>query len=495
MATLAAQARAVPRPALWPLAAACAMALQALLVLTHQPWMDEWQALQVALGTPDLASLLNILHYEGHPPLWYLLLRGAALVVPGPWVLPAVLLPIALATQGLVLRLPMLPRWERLALALNATLLIEAGSISRSFSLGALLLILAFTSERRATRWIAIALLPMADFLFGLLSIIAIAREWREDGRLWKPGLLLWGTLSLLAALSVVPAADMAPAMPPDDMLLQTVRFIVGLAPQLVPVQMIGPHLVWGGTWHPLELAGIGGPLFLLFGAFLLRDVPFERALFLAFAAICFAISLFLYWLSPRHLALIGMLLVLLRIRAGYPPARQRALWRAWLAAGAAGGLLGAALVLVQPFDSGRAMSREIARRHLEGDDIVGWQSATVQGIAVPLGREFTSLSRGCTEGFHLWDRHRGPEGRDGLHRALADYAARNGHFYLVTDLGIETGKVAVPMRQLAFVAHGYDGYDYHLYELAWDRPRRVPLPRPCAPTRIPAARWYGDYR
>jgi hypothetical protein len=55
------------------------MALQ----IWHIHWFDKWQALLIAVQSPDIAELLENLRYEGHPPLWHLLLRGIA--SPLPW--------------------------------------------------------------------------------------------------------------------------------------------------------------------------------------------------------------------------------------------------------------------------------------------------------------------------------------------------------------------------------------------------------------------------
>ena len=68
--------------AVWLTAVFTVIALQAALVLNHRAWLDEWQALQLSLQSPGLAALLDNLRYEGHPPLWYLLLRGASAILP-----------------------------------------------------------------------------------------------------------------------------------------------------------------------------------------------------------------------------------------------------------------------------------------------------------------------------------------------------------------------------------------------------------------------------
>ena len=85
------------RPRNWIACALAVLILQTALVLTHQPWLDEWQALQISLQSPTITALLENLRYEGHPPLWYLILRAAGGVISPYWVLTVVQLPVALA--------------------------------------------------------------------------------------------------------------------------------------------------------------------------------------------------------------------------------------------------------------------------------------------------------------------------------------------------------------------------------------------------------------
>src|ERR1700739_2024372 len=51
--------------------------LVGLQIARHVMWRDEVRALTIALNGDDLIAMLRGLHGEGHPALWYLLLRGA----------------------------------------------------------------------------------------------------------------------------------------------------------------------------------------------------------------------------------------------------------------------------------------------------------------------------------------------------------------------------------------------------------------------------------
>ena len=81
--------RRLAGPIGWPAACAAVFALQAALILTHTPWLDEIQAVQLAIEAPDVPTLLAWLRYEGHPPLWYFILRGLGYLMDPLATLPA----------------------------------------------------------------------------------------------------------------------------------------------------------------------------------------------------------------------------------------------------------------------------------------------------------------------------------------------------------------------------------------------------------------------
>jgi hypothetical protein len=69
------------RPRLWLAAEISVVLTYAALVFTgawaHEPWFDEAQSWLLARDLAPLDLIVHHLRYEGHPPLWYLLLRGA----------------------------------------------------------------------------------------------------------------------------------------------------------------------------------------------------------------------------------------------------------------------------------------------------------------------------------------------------------------------------------------------------------------------------------
>ena len=64
------------------------LALVLWLVSGHAFWRDEVRAFSLALSGSNLVEMLRAVHGEGHPALWYLILRGAHDVFPYREVLP-----------------------------------------------------------------------------------------------------------------------------------------------------------------------------------------------------------------------------------------------------------------------------------------------------------------------------------------------------------------------------------------------------------------------
>jgi len=121
------------------------------LAWTHLVWRDEVKALSIALQGDSVFAMVKELRWEGHPALWYLLLRSAHTLVPRPEVLQLVSIVVAaLAVLILVLRAPFsLPL---LALILTARFsMYEYSVMARNYGISMLLLFLfaAFYERHR----------------------------------------------------------------------------------------------------------------------------------------------------------------------------------------------------------------------------------------------------------------------------------------------------------------------------------------------------------
>src|SRR5512138_599782 len=81
---------------LW-IALAGYIALLVVLSLHHEMWRDEVRALSVATSG-SWGEMFAALHHEGHPSLWYMILRIINSIVGASVVLPVVAMVIATVT-------------------------------------------------------------------------------------------------------------------------------------------------------------------------------------------------------------------------------------------------------------------------------------------------------------------------------------------------------------------------------------------------------------
>ena len=114
----------------------------------HALWRDEVRALSKALNG-SIPAMLKGLPPEGHPALWYLLLRGAHAVVPAPEIVQVLAFLIAAASALLVVCWSPFP-WELQALLLAGNaLLFEYSVMARNYGISMLLLFLLAVLYRR----------------------------------------------------------------------------------------------------------------------------------------------------------------------------------------------------------------------------------------------------------------------------------------------------------------------------------------------------------
>jgi hypothetical protein len=73
-------------------------------------WRDEVRALSFAIQGEDWIAMLRTLHGEGHPALWYLLLRVVHRIAGRPEVLPVLALAIAAVAGCLIVWRSPFPR-------------------------------------------------------------------------------------------------------------------------------------------------------------------------------------------------------------------------------------------------------------------------------------------------------------------------------------------------------------------------------------------------
>ena len=140
--------------------------LVGLLLLQHVFWRDEVRALSLALQGDTVVDMLRAIHGEGHPAVWYLLLRGVHTLLPTPAVLPLVSVAIALAAALLLAwRSPF--SWFVVAALLFGRLgLYEYSVMARNYGISMLLMFLfatLYTQHRDRSIALGLVLLVLAN--------------------------------------------------------------------------------------------------------------------------------------------------------------------------------------------------------------------------------------------------------------------------------------------------------------------------------------------
>jgi hypothetical protein len=480
--------RMLTRPAAWSLAIASVLIFQALLIATHRPWLDEVQAVQIAVQAPDLPTLLQWLRYEGHPPLWYLLLRGLSYLVDPLWALPLAAALCALAAQSAILFASPFTRAERLLIATSEFVLFEHLTISRSLGLGAAALFVAMALWRRRTGWIAIAVLPMCDFLFGVMSLFLVVLKLRGRS-LWWPGMVMWAISGAIAAWSVIPAPDAVPAILSRSLVGDIGFWTATMGNLLVPWQ--GPLIPRWNSYPFFPVAACGWVAFIWFAWVQTDRDKVHRLLLMGLIALTFVFSLAVYRLSARHLMIIALALILLTWRLRSHGDRPRAGFRLWLMAASLCGIATGALNLVWPFNRSPEVAERIAELGLTHEHWVVFPENRAQVVSALTGIEFEQAEQRCRQSFIRWDHATAIETKAHFRNLLRREAREHGRGYLLSDEPFNNLPGGV-LDLIDVVRGGYDGQDYYLYVIGRDQPKRnVSLP-PCVPDKRPFARLRG---
>ena len=454
---------------LWAAAISCIAVLQAALIATHWPWSDEWQALLIARDTPTIASMLEQLHYEGHPQLWYLLLRTVGSVANSAWVFAIVNALLAAITWWAILARSPFRRVERLLLVTNEILLFEMLTVSRSMTLGVAILFLALALWRSRFAWIAIALLPLCDFFFGVIACALIALRFRdrEDERFPYIGITIFCACSLAAAIAVIPAHDIV-TTPTRGWLTGFVYFCRELGTLAFP---------WQTDLYDTPLPVFAGivlaPAFLFVCAESLRNDRLARFSLYGFLGLLLLFACAVYPMYLRHTALAAILLIAFVWIGALKEKPAATTFNAWLSAAALCGLATSAVNLLLPFDTAAQAATVIRQQKLERKLWFSYPTFQTLALTGESGIPFGDLERDCAIGFMRWNFQSRIETHIQFYAKVREAEARHGSFYLVTNVPLPP----VVGQSLAIVPAGNDGVQYRLWKVGTGAAANANLP------------------
>ena len=326
----------------WPWAGLIALALTAQLALiwNHVPWADELQATALARESHMLTDWYWNFRYEGHAPLWHLLLKIPLAFTDDPTALKIVQSVVVLCSAALLhLRAPFSPGVKFL-LSLNYFLFFEYGVIARNYSLTVLFFFGAIAFRRQPVAWLFIALLPQGGLqsvmLAGICGIIVL----REQGWKWW-GVLLAGCGGVVALIWMWPAADFESL---NTLRLDTtwlIRFIRAAYMNGTSILPVDYDLRLTG-WDPSRTALVIVALGLVGPIVLIRSIANRSRLLALLTALFIVANFFLaihvYGIGSRHFSLWILLLIGVGWTAGKPSAPPRGPLVLWMVIAALSG-------------------------------------------------------------------------------------------------------------------------------------------------------------
>lgn len=159
------------------------------MAVVHEPFFDEAEAWQIARSVTLKTLLLETTHYEGHPPLWHLILMPFA-KAGAPYELSLTLVSLAFmgAAVFLMLWYAPFPRLVRLLFPFTYFYFYQYGVISRVYCVMAFAFVLLAMVYRRRNerpgRYVAVLILMCVTLVYGLVFAGGLALVWLWE--IWK---------------------------------------------------------------------------------------------------------------------------------------------------------------------------------------------------------------------------------------------------------------------------------------------------------------------
>lgn len=142
-------------------------------ILRHEMWRDEYQAWMVAADADSLSQLFKNLKYEGHPPLWHLVLFAISAFTDDPFWMQLLHIGLSTAFVYLINRHAPFTILQKVLLTFSYYLFFEYNLISRSYGLTFLLLVIfciLYQNRQKYLLWMAVVLFLASNIsIFGVM--------------------------------------------------------------------------------------------------------------------------------------------------------------------------------------------------------------------------------------------------------------------------------------------------------------------------------------
>lgn len=308
-----------------------------VMAVFHEPWYDEAVAWQIARCASVRDILLEIPHYEGHPPLWHLiLLPFAKLGAPYELSLSLVSLVFAGSAVGLILWRSPFPRIVRLLLPFTYFFFYQYGVISRPYCvmmLAFVLLAMSYgTRNEKPGRYTLCLMLLCLTSAYGIVIAGGLAMAWvweiwnrqnigkffrtfPQDKRIWWLAALLM--LALLLIAEIMPREDTFAARlvteteDRNNLFVRLVYLLLAGVPDVMLTSIYCDYVLLQDTrmsYISLMVCCYVGFIMLAGIAYLGRKKCTSETFFVPFVLFsCFSA---LVYMSPHHIGAVLLLLM-----------------------------------------------------------------------------------------------------------------------------------------------------------------------------------------
>ncbi|MBL7789844.1 MAG: hypothetical protein JNL75_08475 [Chitinophagales bacterium] len=171
--------------------------------VNHEIWRDEMRALSIVIDNTNIWNLVSDLKNEGHPILWYLILKAAYFIYPHSVVLKIVSWIVGLFSVLILMRYSKLPRWLVILYSFSIILFWENTIMCRNYGISSLLIFI-FLYLYRSGRlyWIilVLALLIQTNVLSVVIAwlLFLISIFYKQEYLRWTPQKIIAGVSLLL---------------------------------------------------------------------------------------------------------------------------------------------------------------------------------------------------------------------------------------------------------------------------------------------------------
>ncbi len=142
------------------------LAVAIVVSINHEVWRDEVRALSVAIEPASFLHLPSAIRNEGHPILWYLILRTAFCVMHTPVVLKLASVCVAFAGVAVFYRYAPFPVWQKILFIWGVLPIYEYCIIARNYGISMLLFFLfatLYTQKKKRPFFMAFVLAALAN--------------------------------------------------------------------------------------------------------------------------------------------------------------------------------------------------------------------------------------------------------------------------------------------------------------------------------------------